>query len=202
MKEFSRRADAIIADLAANGKRESMLLHSCCGPCSTACIEYLSGVFDLTVLFYNPNIAPAEEYERRAAEQARYIRDFTTGVKCEICAYEPSVFYDAVKGLEDCPEGGKRCERCFELRLDECARIAKERGFDRFCTTLTVSPHKNAQLINAIGERKEKEYGVKFFPSDFKKKDGYLRSIRLSEKAGLYRQNYCGCAFSLRQDKS
>ncbi len=201
MKEFSKRADAIIADLTAKGKRESMLLHSCCGPCSTACIEYLSGVFDLTVLFYNPNIAPPEEYERRASEQARYIRDFTTGVKCEICACDPSVFYAWVRGLEDCPEGGKRCEKCFELRLDECARTAKERGFDWFCTTLTVSPHKNARMINEIGERKEREYGVKFFPSDFKKKDGYLRSIKLSEKAGLYRQNYCGCAFSLRRDK-
>lgn len=198
MNEYAKRADDIIADLALKGKRESMLLHSCCGPCSTACIDNLSKVFDLTVFFYNPNIAPTEEYELRAAEQMRYVRDFTTGVKCEICGYEPSVFYDGVKGLENCPEGGARCEKCFELRLDECARVAKERGFDWFCTTLTVSPHKNAKLINEIGERKEREYGVKFFPSDFKKKDGYLRSVRLSEKAGLYRQNYCGCAFSRR----
>lgn len=198
MKDFIKRADEITERLAKEGRRESMLLHSCCGPCSTACIDYLAKSFDLTVLFYNPNIAPKEEYDLRASEQARYIRDFTKGVKCEICDYDPAVFYDNVKGLEDCEEGGARCAKCFELRLDYCARLAKERGFDWFCTTLTVSPHKNAQLINEIGERLAREYGVRFFPSDFKKKDGYLKSVRLAKEAGLYRQNYCGCAFSRR----
>lgn len=198
MKDFIKRADEIKRGLSDEGRRESMLLHSCCGPCSTACIDYLSECFDVTVLFYNPNIAPEEEYDLRASEQARYVRDFTDGVKCEICAYDPWVFYDKVKGLENCEEGGARCEKCFELRLDHCARLAKERGFDWFCTTLTVSPHKNAELINAIGEEVAKKYGVKFFPSDFKKKDGYLKSVRLAKEAGLYRQNYCGCAFSRR----
>lgn len=174
-----------------------MLLHSCCGPCSTACIEYLKECFDLTVLFYNPNIAPREEYEHRAAEQARYVRDYTDGVKCEICDYDPAVFYEAAKGFEDCEEGGERCARCFDVRLDYTARIAKEQGFEWFCTTLTVSPHKNADLVNATGERKAVEYGVRFFPSDFKKKNGYLNSVRLAKEANLYRQNYCGCIFSL-----
>lgn len=176
-----------------------MLLHSCCGPCSTACIDYLKDVFDVTVLFYNPNIAPEEEYKLRAAEQKRYIDDFTDGVKYVICDYDPREFYDRVKGLENCEEGGKRCEKCFELRLERCAALAKENGFDAFCTTLTVSPHKNAEIINEIGEKLAESYGVAFFPSDFKKKDGYLKSIRLSEKAGLYRQNYCGCVFSMRK---
>ncbi len=198
MKEFIKRADAIVDELTASGKRATMLLHSCCGPCSTYCIEYLAKAFDLTVLFYNPNIAPAEEYARRAAEQARYIRDFTDGVRCEICEYRPEEFLSLVKGLEKCPEGGERCEKCFELRLDRCARLAAERGFDYFCTTLTVSPHKNAELINRIGESKAAEYGVAFFPSDFKKKNGYLRSVELAKEASLYRQNYCGCAFSMR----
>lgn len=198
MKDYILRADAIKEELAAGGKRATMLLHSCCGPCSTYCIGYLAEVFDLTVLFYNPNIAPEEEYLRRAAEQQRYIRDFTKGVKCEICDYAPEEFLSRVRGLEHCPEGGERCEKCFELRLDKCARLAAERGFDYFCTTLTVSPHKNARLINEIGERKAAEYGVSFFPSDFKKKNGYLRSVELAKAASLYRQNYCGCAFSVR----
>lgn len=198
MKDIAKRADAIKKELAGSGKRATMLLHSCCGPCSTYCIEYLAEVFDLTVLFYNPNIAPEEEYRRRAAEQQRYIRDFTQGVRCEICDYRPEEFLSRVRGLETCPEGGARCEKCFELRLDFCARLAAERGFDYFCTTLTVSPHKNAELINCIGERKAAEYGVAFFPSDFKKKNGYVRSVQLAKQASLYRQNYCGCAFSLR----
>lgn len=198
MNDFIKRAEEIKQSLKQSGKKESMLLHSCCGPCSTSCIDYLAECFDLTVLFYNPNIAPEEEYRLRAAEQQRYIRDFTSGIKCEVCDYHPEEFYEKVKGLENCPEGGARCEKCFELRLDYCAKIAAERGFDWFCTTLTVSPHKNAQLINAIGMKKAAEYGVKFFPSDFKKKDGYLKSIRLAKQAELYRQNYCGCAFSLR----
>lgn len=200
MNNYFRRAEEIKCALLKEGKRQSMLLHSCCGPCSTACIDYLKEVFDVTVLFYNPNIAPEEEYELRAAEQKRYIDDFTFGVKYIICDYDPKVFYDAVKGLENCEEGGKRCEKCFELRLDYCARLAKEKGFDTFCTTLTVSPHKNAEIVNGIGEIIAKRYDIPFFPSDFKKKDGYLKSIRLSENAGLYRQNYCGCAFSVRKD--
>ncbi len=200
MNDFIRRADAIKLGLKEKGVRESMLLHSCCGPCSTACIEYLADAFDLTVLFYNPNIAPEDEYALRAQELQRYIRDFTSGVKCEICDYDPQEFYSVVKGFEDCPEGGARCEKCFRLRLEYCARVAAERGFDWFCTTLTVSPHKNAQLINAVGQSLAEKYGVKFFPSDFKKKDGYLKSVRLAKEAGLYRQNYCGCIFSAREN--
>lgn len=200
MKDIIRRADEIVARLTSQERKERMLLHSCCGPCSTACIDYLKDAFDLTVLFFNPNIAPQSEYELRAAEQKRYVEDFLTDVKCVICDYDPREFYDAVKGLENCEEGGERCALCFELRLDRCAKMAKEGGFDWFCTTLTVSPHKNAELINGIGLKKELEYGVKFFPSDFKKKDGYLKSVRLSAQAGLYRQNYCGCFFSRRHE--
>lgn len=198
MKDLIRRADALKEEIIASGKRPSLLLHSCCGPCSTYCIEYLAEAFDVTVLFYNPNIAPEQEYRHRAEEQERYIRDFTHGVKCLICDYDPQEFYSRVKGLENCPEGGERCAACFDLRLDRCAKLAKEKGFDYFCTTLTVSPHKNARLINETGERKAAEYGVAFFPSDFKKKNGYLRSVELAKAASLYRQNYCGCAFSFR----
>lgn len=201
MNDFFRKAEELKAEATDSGKRPRMLLHSCCGPCSTACIEYLAEAFDLTILFYNPNIAPEEEYRLRAKEQARYVSDFTEGVKCVICDYEPTAFYDAVKGFEQCKEGGDRCARCFDLRLDFSARYAYEHGFDYFCTTLTVSPHKNAVLINAIAEQKAKKYGIAFFPSDFKKKDGYLRSVRLAKAAGLYRQDYCGCAFSLADRK-
>lgn len=176
-----------------DGKKK-LLLHCCCAPCSSACLERLKEYFEITVLFYNPNIENGE-YERRKAELIRLIE--TTGwAKITDCDHDTAEFYSAVRGLEDCREGGERCLKCFELRLKKTAEIAKDGGFDFFTTTLTVSPLKNAQKINEIGERLG---GDRWLCSDFKKKNGYLRSIELSREFGLYRQNYCGCIFSERE---
>lgn len=176
-----------------------LLLHACCAPCSSYCLEETSRYFDVTVFFYNPNMDCAEEYEKRKTELERLLSAFSpNGKKADFVAaeYEPDEFYRAVEGLEGEPEGGARCEKCFALRLEKTAVYAKENGFDFFTTTLTVSPHKNADKINDLGEKIGEKYGVKFLHSDFKKRGGFLRSTRLSEEYGLYRQNYCGCVFS------
>lgn len=176
-----------------------LLLHACCAPCSSYCLEETSRYFDVTVFFYNPNMDCAEEYEKRKTELERLLSAFSpNGKKADFAAaeYEPDEFYRAVEGLEGEPEGGARCEKCFALRLEKTAVYAKENGFDFFTTTLTVSPHKNADKINELGEKIGEKYGVKFLHSDFKKRGGFLRSTRLSEEYGLYRQNYCGCVFS------
>ena len=175
-------------------EREKLALHSCCGPCSSYVIEYLSEYFDITVFFYNPNIHPAKEYSLRLEEQKRLCRIF--GVQIVECDYDAQNYFEYVKGLEKEKEGAGRCTKCFEMRLAYVADKAKEMGFDIFATTLTVSPHKNAPIINKIGEKVGKKRGIRWLPSDFKKRSGYLRSIRLSEKYSLYRQNYCGCTFS------
>lgn len=179
-------------------EKPSLLLHSCCGPCSTAVIERLIDDYHITVYFYNPNIQPQEEYELRLLNQQRFLNDFCAKNKIGFIegSYEPSLFLNTVKGHENEKEGQKRCELCFRLRLSETAMAACKYGFDLFTTTLTVSPHKNAALINGIGREAANRYSVKWLYSDFKKKDGYLRSIRLSKEYGLYRQNYCGCIFS------
>jgi len=181
---------------------EKLLLHSCCGPCSTAVTEAILDEFDITLFFYNPNITDEEEYENRLFTQVKFLEKFNEelpdgkSVRFMEGKYDPENYFDFVKGLEDEPEGGKRCLKCFELRLRETAKKAKKAGYDYFGTTLTVSPHKSYPNIKEIGERIAAEEGVKFLDRDFKKKDGYLRSIRLSEKYELYRQNYCGCEFS------
>lgn len=190
------------------GEVKRLFLHSCCAPCSSYVLEYLSGYFQITVFYYNPNISAAEEYRRRAEEQKRLIHTYNRemeagtrrGYPIEIVEgdYEPHKFYEAAKGYEDCPEGGERCFRCFDLRLRETVRRAKEAGADLFCTTLTISPLKNARKLNEIGMALSAEYGVPWLPSDFKKKNGYRRSVELSAEYGLYRQNYCGCGYSLR----
>ena len=185
----------------APGDKPRLLLHSCCAPCSSAVLETVAPYFALTVYYYNPNIAPREEYQKRVEEQKRLLLqmplpgpvDFLEG------PYEPDCFLQAVKGLEMVPEGGARCEKCFRLRLRKAAEAAKEGSFDFFTTTLTVSPLKNAPLLNQIGEEMAAKYGVRWLPSDFKKKEGYKRSITLSHQYGLYRQDYCGCAFSKRE---
>ena len=182
-----------IMDKVPAGTR--LLLHSCCGPCSSRCLETLKEKFAVTVLYYNPNITDRAEYEKRKGEQIRLLRE-TGWADFLDCDYDPAAFFSAVKGLEEEKEGGARCYCCYELRLAETARIAAEKGFDFFCTTLSVSPHKNAQWINEIGERLEKEYGVQWLYSDFKKQNGYLRSVELAKEYHLYRQNYCGCVFS------
>ena len=181
--------------------KPKLLLHSCCAPCSSAVIERLKPDFDVTVFYYNPNISPKQEYEDRKEELVRLIDEMglSTQVTFLEGAYQPEEFFAMAKGLEDLPEGGERCFRCYEMRLRESAKIAKEQGAEYFATTLTISPLKNAQKLNEIGERLAEEYGVKYLPSDFKKKNGYKRSVELSAQYELYRQNYCGCVFSKLQ---
>lgn len=175
-----------------------LLLHSCCAPCSSYVIEYLSQYFKITVYYYNPNIYPDEEYFFRSREQQRLIREMKTKYPVAYIDddFNSKEFYSVVKGLEAEPEGGKRCAKCFELRLERTARKAKELNADFFTTTLTISPMKNAQLINEIGIKLSEKHSVAWLPSDFKKREGYKRSIQLSKEYDLYRQNYCGCVFS------
>lgn len=178
-----------------------MLLHGCCGPCSSSVLEYLTQFFDVTVLWYNPNLFPGEEFSRRYDTLRELIgkMGLTERVNVVFEEYRSEEYYRAVRGLENEPEGGKRCTECFRLRLKECAKIAAERGFDYFCTTLTVSRHKDAERINRLGEEIAAELGVRWLPSDFKKRNGENRSQELAELYGLYRQLYCGCEFSLRK---
>ena len=181
-------------------KRPRLLLHSCCGPCSSSVLELLTKYFDVTLLWYNPNLYPQEEFDRRFAAQLELIEKMGLTEEVPVLAEsrKHEDYLHRVEGLEAEPEGGKRCTECFRLRLTECARMAKQYGFDYFCTTLTVSRHKDAERINALGEEIGKAFGVAWLPSDFKKRGGELRSQRLSEQYGLYRQNYCGCEFSLK----
>lgn len=176
-------------------KGERLLLHSCCGPCSTRCLEALAGTFRVTVLYYNPNITDGAEYAKRKSEQLRLLRE-TGQADFLDCDYLPQEFFDTVQGLEAEREGGARCYRCYALRIGKTARTAKENGYGWFCSTLSVSPHKNAAWLNQLGERYAAEYGVRWLPNDFKKQNGYLRSVELAKQHGLYRQNYCGCIFS------
>ncbi len=199
---YQAKTDALIAAHVAAGEVPSLLLHSCCAPCSSYVLEYLSQYFAITVLYYNPNIYPDEEYAHRVREQQEFIRRLPSRHPITFVegAFDKSRFYDAVKGLEDLPEGGERCFRCYELRLREAAVQARALHADYFCTTLSISPLKNAEKLNEIGERLAAEYGVRYLPSDFKKKNGYKRSVELSREYGMYRQDYCGCVFSRRSD--
>lgn len=191
--------DEKIKELTQNGAVPRLLLHSCCGPCSSYVLEYLSAFFEITVLFFNPNIYPAGEYEKRLSEQKKVIElmSFKNPVSLLTIPYDYAEFRASVCGLESEREGGARCTQCFHLRLGRCAEIAKERGFDVFATTLSVSPHKNAALLNSIGEEISGRCGITYLPSDFKKREGYKRSIELSKKYDIYRQEYCGCEFSI-----
>ena len=193
---YQKQLDNIIEKLG--DKVPSLLLHSCCAPCSSYCIEYLSQYFEITVLYYNPNIYPEAEYAKRKAEQKRLISEMKTKypVRMLDCDFESEKFYAMAKGLENCRECGERCFKCYHLRLEKTAQEAKQNGFDYFTTTLTISPLKDAQKINEIGIELTKEYNASWLPSDFKKKEGYKRSIELSKEYDLYRQNYCGCIFS------
>lgn len=196
---YQKQLDKIIQGLGE--KAPSLLLHTCCAPCSSYCIEYLSNYFNITVLYYNPNIYPESEYIHRKSEQIRLIGEMNTKypVKFIDCDFESEKFYEAVNGMENCREGGERCFKCYRLRLTKAARVASQNGFDYFTTSLTISPLKNAGKINEIGEELANEYGVKFLPSDFKKKEGFKRSIELSKEYNLYRQNYCGCVYSQKR---
>ena len=193
-RNYDREMEAEIAQL--QGRKPPLLLHSCCGPCSSAVLERLREHFRVTVLYYNPNIEPEEEYLHRRAEQQRLLEALGAEIGWLACDYDNEAFEAFAPSMADEPEGGKRCLACFALRLDETAKQAKEHGFEYFTTTLSVSPHKNADNVNRAGEEAGKRHNVKYLYADFKKKNGYLRSLQLSAEYGLYRQNYCGCSYS------
>lgn len=200
---YQAELEKLIKQLPDRHRR--LFLHSCCAPCSSYCLEYLRKYFEVTVFYYNPNISFGEEYRHRVEELKRLVEELNEDaaggnpIELEEGPYEPERFFEAVKGMEDCPEGGERCFVCYELRLREAAKRAAEGGYDFFTTTLTISPLKNAQKLNEIGQRLGEEYGVACLPSDFKKKGGYHRSIELSREHDLYRQDYCGCVFSKKE---
>lgn len=210
-RNYQKELEKILEKTAENGTEDSagqmagekrtLFLHSCCAPCSSYVLEYLRRYFAITVFYYNPNISVQEEYRKRVEEQKRLIASYNReqpehAIEVVEGDYEPGRFYEIAKGLENCPEGGERCFACYELRLRKTAEEAAKGKFDFFATTLTISPLKNARKLNEIGERLAGEYGVKWLPSDFKKKNGYKRSIELSALYDLYRQDYCGCAYS------
>ena len=195
---YQKELDKILSEVKASDKLPKLLVHSCCAPCSSYVLEYLNPYFKITVLYYNPNISPVEEYEKRKAEQIRLINegDWKNPIDIMDCDYEGDKYTAAVKGLENEPEGGARCRVCFGVRLDKAARLARANDFDYYVTTLSISPLKDARLLNEIGNKLGEKYGIKYLPSDFKKREGYKRSIELSRKYNLYRQNFCGCKYS------
>ena len=198
-RNYQKEMEKVITGF--QGEKKSLLLHSCCAPCNSAVLEKLQEIFELTVFYYNPNITEKAEYERRISEQRRLVEHFNQlhpqfPIALLEGNYEPEKFLTMSKGLELMPEGGERCYGCYGLRLEETARIAAEKGFDYFTTSLTISPMKNAEKLNELGEVMAEKYKVSFLPSDFKKKEGYKRSIQLSAELDLYRQDYCGCGFS------
>ena len=196
---YDKKQQEIINSLKLNSEKPTLLLHSCCAPCSTSCLERLYPYFKIDILYYNPNINDAEEYYKRLTEQKRFILERYNGnINVLETTYSPNDFLAAVKGYENEKEGGKRCKICYELRLKETAIYAKENGYNYFTTTLSVSPYKNAKWLNEIGESLEKLYDVKYLYADFKKGGGYLRSTELSKEYNLFRQDYCGCDFSKR----
>ena len=197
-RNYQRELDRIIGSFHPGSPKPSLLLHVCCAPCSSYVLEYLADIFEITLFFYNPNITPESEYQKRICELRRLIRETDCQGKVHLREgiYEPALFFEMARGMEDLPERGQRCYRCYEMRIREAARTAKDMGADFFTTTLSISPHKNADWINEIGERMAARFGVRHLPSDFKKKSGYLRSIELSKQYNLYRQDYCGCIFS------
>lgn len=200
-RNYQIEMEKVIKQAERDNEAPSLFLHSCCAPCTSYVLEYLSKFFRITVFYYNPNIFPPEEYEERLGEIERLVREMPAEYPVEFVAgdYRPEEFFQAVKGHEEDKEGGERCGLCFRMRLFEAARLAKEGGYDWFTTSLTISPLKNAERLNRIGEEAAKEYGVKFLNSDFKKKNGYRRSVELSQEYHLYRQNYCGCVYSQRE---
>ena len=203
-QNYQLMLDKTLEALVRDGKRPRLLLHACCAPCSSYVLEYLADVFDITLFFYNPNISPKDEYERRARELIRLGEDMGLAKNVSFLKsdYDPQRFYELTRGLEDLPEGGERCKICYTMRLQATAKAAAEGGFDLFTTTLSISPHKNAELLCTIGGELSEKYGVEYLYSDFKKRNGYKRSCELSEKYGLYRQDFCGCIFSkLERDK-
>ncbi len=200
-RNYQRELEGTIEKLVEAGQTPRLLLHSCCAPCSSYVLEYLSEYFSVTVFYYNPNIFPAEEYEKRVKEQEALILRLPAKHRISFLEgpYEQERFYEMAKGFELEPEGGERCFRCYHLRLLEAAQMARAGAFDYFTTTLSISPLKDAEKLNEIGEKLAREYGVAYLNSDFKKRNGYKRSIELSREYGLYRQDYCGCVYSIRE---
>lgn len=201
---YQKKLEKLLEKISGEGKTPRLLLHSCCAPCSSYVLEYLSQYFEITVLYYNPNIYPEEEYWHRVREQQELIEKmkFCYPVTFLEGSFDQERFYEMARGLEHIPEGGERCFGCYRLRLSEAAKTASKGKYDYFTSTLSISPLKNAKKLNEIGEELALEYGVKYLPSDFKKKNGYKRSVELSAEYGLYRQDYCGCVFSMRQKNS
>lgn len=201
-ENYQKQLDAVLDEITQSGKSPTLLLHSCCAPCSSYVLLYLSDYFKITVFYYNPNIYPQKEYFHRVKEQQEFIKKIKTKNPVEFIEgdYNPQDFYGAASGLEHEPEGGKRCYECYTLRLEKTAALAAEAGFDYFTTTLSISPYKNAVWLNEIGRELEKKYSAAYLPADFKKKNGYKRSIELSAEYNLYRQNYCGCVYSQRAE--
>lgn len=199
-RNFDKEFETIREECRSNGVKPKLLLHCCCAPCSSYCLTQLNGYFDVTCFFYNPNITDEKEYYHRLEELKRFIVVAGyNGIKVIDGGYSPLDFFEAVKGNENLPEGCARCFICYRLRLEKTLLMCEKGGFDYFATTLTVSPHKRADVLNEIGEEIEKNSGVKYLPSDFKKRGGYLKSIELSKEYDLYRQNFCGCVFSEKQ---
>jgi len=202
-ENYSQQLSKLIEKLQKEGKVPHLLLHACCAPCSSHCLEYLSKYFRITVFYYNPNISPKEEYALRIEEIKRFVKEFKAENEITLIEgkYEPERYFKTIKGFEEEPEGGKRCELCFKLRLSESAKLAKELNADYYTTTLSISPLKNAELLNQIGKEEGDAVGITHLPSDFKKKGGYARSIELSKEYNLYRQNFCGCVYSMQEAK-
>lgn len=195
---YQKELDKIIERIDQSNP-PTLCLHSCCAPCSSYTLEYLSEFFNITVFYFNPNISPKSEFDKRFSEQQRFINAISPRHEIKLIQgeYNHDEFLDIAKGYEGAPEGGERCMRCYRMRLQRTAQLAKEQGFDYFCTTLSISPLKNSQRINEIGFEVAEKYGIKWLPSDFKKREGYKRSIELSKEYNLYRQNFCGCVFSM-----
>ena len=198
MKKYQALLDNILTNIEQENITPTLLLHSCCAPCSSYTLEYLSKYFKITILYYNPNIYPEEEFNKRQNEQKEFIKKIKTKNPVNLIEtkYEPENFYDMARGLENLKEGDIRCYKCYKLRMEEAALVAKQKGFDYFTTTLSISTYKNATWINEIGEELEQKYQVKYLYTDLKKKNGYKRSIELSHVYNLYRQDYCGCIYS------
>ena len=196
---YQKKLDKIISEISEKNITPTLLLHSCCAPCSSYVLTYLAEYFKITVFYYNPNIYPESEYAYRVNEVKRLIEELSVKNKISFIEgeYNPDLFFETVKGLENEKEGGERCFKCYDMRIKEASEIAKKNGFDYYTTTLSISPHKNAEKLNEIGEKYADE-NTRHLPSDFKKKNGFKESVRLSEKYNLYRQNYCGCVFSKR----
>ena len=198
---YQEKLDEIINQNISEGKVPTLLLHSCCAPCSSYVLEYLSNYFNITIFYYNPNISPIDEFKKRVEEQKRLISILKTKYPVNFIEgnYDNNLYEENIKGLENEPERGKRCYVCYEMRLRECAKLALEKDYDYFSTTLSISPYKNSDWLNEIGIKLEKELNIKYLYADFKKKNGYKRSLELSKKYGLYRQDYCGCIYSKQE---